>query len=158
MYSGSILETSEEEWNKVINTILMSIFLVSKYAVPEMIKSGGGSIINAGSVLPLVAIANNAVYCTSKAVIYQLTRCMAIDLASHNIRVNCICLGQVSTPLYNSLMEKHPDLLQRDLNMIPLGRIAKPEEVASVVLYLASDESSYVTGTVLAVDGGWTAQ
>lgn len=144
---GTVVENHERNWDKIIRTNLKGVFLCSKYAVPEMQKTGGGVIINMGSILGTVGEAKSPAYCASKAGVVNLTRVMAIDFAP-SIRVNCICPGHITTK------RKTPPYL---IPLIPLGRGGKPEEVASVALFLASDESSYMTGSVIVVDGGRTA-
>jgi NAD(P)-dependent dehydrogenase (short-subunit alcohol dehydrogenase family) len=157
---GSVTELSEGAWNRVIDVNLKGVFLCSKYAIPEMLRVGGGVVINIASVLGLVGGSGEAAYCTSKGGVVALTRAMALDFARQNIRVNCICPGSISTPMFDRVMATTGDYegaLARNSEKIPLRRIAKPEEIASMALYLASDESSYATGSIFTVDGGWTA-
>jgi NAD(P)-dependent dehydrogenase (short-subunit alcohol dehydrogenase family) len=153
----SVIETSEEEWASSINVMLTGTYLMSRFVIPEMAKGGGGSIINNSSIYGLIGGKGVAAYCAAKGGVTNLTRAMAIDHASQNIRVNCICPGSVETPLLRQEMEEcggvdrmRPVFAAQH----PLNRIASPEEVANAVLFLASDESSYVTGVALSVDGG----
>jgi len=148
---GSVVDTSEEDWDRVITTNLKGIFLVSKYAIPHMMKNGGGSIINTSSVAGMRSHAMSA-YSTSKAGVITLTRCMATDFARYGIRVNCIVPGFIDTPMVAPITdEKRRKALTA---IIPLGRMGLAQDIAYGVLYLASDEASYVTGTTLVIDGG----
>lgn len=148
------VDTTEEEWERSIGVTLKGVFLCSKYAIPEMMKAGGGSIINISSVGGLVGFASYAAYCSAKGGVIQLTKSLAIDYGRSNIRVNAICPGPIDTP---SSPETHDEKLhQWQREMTVLGRTGQPEEVAYAALFLASDESSFVTGSDLIVDGGWT--
>ncbi len=156
---GSILEITEENWDKVMSINLKGVFLCSKHSVPKMVENGGGVIINIASVLGLIGSKGEAAYCASKGGIISLTRAMALDFAPHNIRVNCICPGSVLTPTFKRVMTSLGDYeaaFQRNLDKIPLKRIAEPEEIAYAALYLASEKASYITGSVLVIDGGWS--
>ena len=148
-------EASEENFDRVISVNLKGVFLCSKYAVREMLKSGGGVIVNSASMLGLVGMPGNTAYCASKAAVIQFTKTMALEYASSNIRVNCICAGFIDTPMNEALEDKVMRWVMREL---PMGRMGEPEEVARAALYLASDDASYVTGTALMVDGGWIAK
>lgn len=156
----SLEETTEEKWHKVIDTNLTGPFLACKQAIPEMKKQGGGNIINTGSTGGLRAAGRSPAYTASKGGLVMLSRALAKALAKDNIRVNCICPGRVETGLSDAFMsypkteEERGKRLASALQSIPLGRQGKPEEIASAVLFLASDESSYVTGSALVVDGG----
>ncbi|MBE1556306.1 SDR family NAD(P)-dependent oxidoreductase [Sporosarcina limicola] len=157
----NIVEHSEEEWDLVINVSLKSVFLLSKYAIPVMVKNGGGSIINTGSGWGLKGGDNAASYCAAKAGVVNVTKAMAIDHGKDNIRVNCISPGDTDTPLLRGEAEQ----LKLDTEQFlkssgvdrPLRRIGTPEDIAKGVLFLASDLSSWVTGTSLVVDGGGLA-
>ena len=152
----------EEVWDKVIDVNLKGTYMVSWHAVPEMAKSGGGSIINLSSIMGLVGYPVGMgggfnPYNPSKGGVLQFTRNLAIDSASKNVRVNCICPGYVETNL-TSALTKDAEALSRLETLHPIGRLGQPEEIAYAALYLASDESGFVTGTPLVVDGGYTAQ
>ena len=154
--------TAEELWDKVIDVNLKGTFLVSWAAYPEMVKAGGGSIINLSSIIGLVGhqvgfgSAFNP-YAASKGGVIQFTRNLAVHVAGDKVRVNAICPGYTVTSLTETLTS-NPETMARLESMHPMGRLGQPEEMAAAALYLASDESSYVTGTYLAVDGGYTAQ
>lgn len=152
----------EEVWDKVIDVNLKGTYMVSWHAMPEMAKSGGGSIINLSSIMGLVGYPVGMgggfnPYNPSKGGVLQFTRNLAIDSASKNVRVNCICPGYVETDL-TSALTKDAEALSHLETLHPIGRLGQPEEIAYAALYLASDESGFVTGTPLVVDGGYTAQ
>ncbi len=158
--AGSIIDITEENWDKVIDINLKGVFLCSKYCIPKIVKLGGGVIINIASVLGLIGSKGEAAYCASKGGIISLTKAMALDFASQNIRVNCICPGSVLTPTFKRVMTasgNYERSFARNLEKIPLRRVAEPEEIAQAALYLASDKSSYITGSTLVIDGGWTS-
>lgn len=152
----------EQIWDRVIAVNLKGTYLPTWFAVPEMKRTGGGSIVNLSSIIGLVAYnAERGLpfdpYPASKGAIIQFTRNLAVGCARDNIRVNCICPGYVWSPLTEPLT-KERDSLEDLEKRHPMGRLAYPEDIAHAALYLASDEASYVTGTTLAVDGGYTAQ
>jgi NAD(P)-dependent dehydrogenase (short-subunit alcohol dehydrogenase family) len=152
--------TSDGDWHRVIETNLTGAFFVSRAALPWLRKAGGGSIINIGSALGLVARKQRAAYCASKFGMTGLTKAMAIDHAHEKIRVNCICPTIVETELGMQSIASLPDPeaeRRRRSSEIPLGRMGKPEDVAHMAVYLASDEAEWVTGAALPLDGGFTA-
>jgi NAD(P)-dependent dehydrogenase (short-subunit alcohol dehydrogenase family) len=152
--------TSDEDWQTVITANLTGTFLVSRAALPMLRRVGGGSIINIGSVLGLVARKERAAYCAAKAGVSGLTRAMAIDHAKDKIRVNCICPTIVGTELGMQSIRQAPNAeaeIQRRIAEIPIGRMGTPEDVALMAVYLASDEASWVTGASFPLDGGVTA-
>ncbi|MBO3803017.1 MAG: SDR family oxidoreductase [Candidatus Brockarchaeota archaeon] len=157
---ASVVDTSEEEWDRVMATNVKSVFLLSKCAIPIMAKAGGGVIINTASGWGIVGGRNAASYCASKGAVVLLTKAMALDHGEQNIRVNCICPGDTDTPMLRNearqLGISEEQFLSESARR-PLRRIGKPEEIAEAVLFLASDASSYVTGTALVVDGGGLA-
>ncbi len=153
-------ETSDAEWDRIIDVNVKGTFLVSRAALPELRKTGGGSIINIGSILSLVGMKKRAAYCAAKGGVLLLTRAMALDHAHERIRFNCICPGLVETELIRGLFTGTPEreaLLRQRIEQIPLGRVGQPEDVARLAVFLASEESSWITGAALSVDGGFTA-
>ena len=156
--SGSVIETDEASWDRMFAVHVRGAYLCSKYALPAMIEGGrGGVVINVSSVAGLIGLPCMAAYCAAKGAIISLTRAMAIDYAPHGIRVNCIAPGTTTTPLGQRLIENDtPERLAQRLSRYPLGRFGQPEEIARSVLFLASDDSSYATGTCLVMDGGLT--
>ena len=160
---GDVLETSEEVWDQILVSNLKSVFLCSRAVLPGMIERGRGSIVNTGSVWGLAAGSHAAAYCASKGGILSLTRSMAVDYAKHRIRVNAICPGGVDTPMLDRYADALPNVSPAAARTIlemthPLGRLADPIEIARAALYLASDDSSFVTGSNLVVDGGFLAR
>jgi NAD(P)-dependent dehydrogenase (short-subunit alcohol dehydrogenase family) len=156
-----ITETTEGEWDRVMSVNLKGVFLCAKAAINVMRRRGGGVIVNVASELGLVGGADVAAYCASKGGIVQLTKAMAIDHACDNIRVNCVCPGPVATPLLDSIIRQASDPAAERRHIeesSPLKRIGRPEQIASVIAFLASDDASHMTGAIVAVDGGWTAR
>jgi len=157
----NVVATTEEELHRIINTNLIGEFLCLKFVIPHMIEQGGGSIINMGSVGGYVGYPDSAAYTASKGGVISLTRSTALDFAQHKIRVNCICPSIVLTPLVEGYISgsKEPEKVRETfMTMQPIGRIAEAEEVAKVVLFLASEEASYITGAIIPIDGGYTAK
>ena len=157
---GTVVTTSEEVWDRTMDINVKGVYLASKFAIPYMAKHGGGYVINNSSVLGMVGMENCMAYNASKGAIRQITRSMALDHAADNIRVNSICPGYIKTKMDVEFMGNPPDAEEQldkiAADMIPLVRRAEPEEVAQSVLFLASDESKYMTGSDLVIDGGWT--
>ncbi len=152
--------TSDEDWNRLIATNLTGTFLVSRAALVHLRAAGGGAIVNIGSILGIVARKDRAAYCAAKAGVTGLTKAMALDQAHENIRVNCVCPSLIETELGLLSIRQAPDPeaeRQKRTAGIPLGRLGQPEDVAQMALYLASDESAWVTGAALPLDGGLTA-
>ncbi len=158
---GTLDQTSEEDWDRLQAVNLKGVFLGMKYAIPAMIASGGGSIVNMASILGLVGDPDLAAYCAMKGGVIALTKAAALGYGPAGIRVNCICPGDVDTPMVQDYMNKSPDPegLRREISSkYALRRIAAPREVAEAALYLASDASSFITGDALIIDGGLTSK
>ena len=152
-----VVEVEESDWDTVMDTNLKGIFLVAQSVGQEMIRQKKGKIINIASIAAAVGLPNLAAYCASKGGIAQLTKVMALEWAEHNIQVNAVAPAYILTPMTQGLLE-NPERLNWILGMTPMGRLGTMEEVAGPVMFLASDWSNYITGTVLMVDGGWTAR
>jgi NAD(P)-dependent dehydrogenase (short-subunit alcohol dehydrogenase family) len=150
---GSVVELSVEDWDHVMGVNVRSVFLGGKYAVPAMLERGGGSIINTASISGLHGDGGAVVYAASKAAVINLTRAMATDHSADGIRVNAICPGTIETPPVKRMMSD-PAVLKVNIDAHSIGRLGQPEEIANAALWLASDESSFVTGEHLVVDGG----
>ncbi|MDQ6893851.1 MAG: glucose 1-dehydrogenase [Acidobacteriota bacterium] len=154
---GSVVDTDEETWDLVLRVNLKGVFFGCKYAIPAMLRAGGGSIINTASFVALMGAATPQIaYTASKGGVLSMTREIAVEFARKGIRANALCPGPVDTPLLEELMSD-PARKARRLVHIPPGRLAKPTEIAQAALFLASDESSYVNGATFTVDGGITA-
>ncbi len=159
-FPNTVPDCSEEEWDLTIDVNLKGTFLMSKYALPGMIARGNGVIINNGSGWGLVGGNEAASYCASKGGVVLLTKAMAVDHGRQGIRVNCICPGDVDTPMLRGDAVQRGqtwDEYMKTATSRPIARIGQPEEIARAALFLASDDSTYVTGAILAVDGGGTA-
>jgi NAD(P)-dependent dehydrogenase (short-subunit alcohol dehydrogenase family) len=155
-----IVELTEDEWDLAVDVTLKGIYLLSREVVPHMIRSGGGSIINIGSGWSLKGGPRAASYCAAKGGAVNLTRAMAIDHGKHNIRVNCVCPGDVDTPMLQSecaQLGEDREAFMREAAKRPLERVGTPDDIANAVLFLASPMSSWITGTALVVDGGGLA-
>jgi len=152
-----VTETTEEEWERILGLNLKGTFLGVKHALPMMVEGHGGSIINHASALGLVSFPNTPAYAASKGGIIAFTRQVAVDYARDNIRVNSLCTGPTLTARLRRYAETGLMRTETVLKDIPMGRYALPEEIAAAVLFLASDEASYITGTALVIDGGLTA-
>ena len=159
--SVSTIETiSEQDWDRVIETNLKGPFLMSRAALPAFRRAGGGAIVNIGSVLGLIAMKDRAAYCASKGGLTLLTKAIALDHAHENIRANCICPAIVDTELVKGLFNDSPEgqkARAARVATLPAGRFGKPEDVAEMAVFLASDESAWITGTAMPVDGGLSA-
>ena len=151
---------TEADWDRVMAANVKGPFLMCRAALPAMRRAGGGSVINVGSVLGIVAIRDRAAYCASKGAVTMLTKAMALDHAQDNIRVNCLCPSIVESDITRNLFaetEAGGQARESRLASIPLGRFGKPADIAGLAVFLASEESSWMTGTVIPVDGGVTA-
>jgi NAD(P)-dependent dehydrogenase (short-subunit alcohol dehydrogenase family) len=151
----SILTTGVEAWQRVQDVNLKSVYLCCKYAIPYMQQRGGGSIINVASFVAIMGSATSQIsYTASKGGVLSMSRELGVQFARENIRVNALCPGPVNTPLLQELFAKDPERAARRLVHVPMGRFAEPEEMASAVLFLASDDSSFMTASTFLVDGG----
>jgi 2-keto-3-deoxy-L-fuconate dehydrogenase len=160
---GNVEETAEEDFERLHRVNVSGVFHGCKHAVAIMSRQGGGNIINIGSVAGLVAIDRRFAYSSTKGAVIAMTRQLAIDYVSQKIRVNCICPGTVYTPFVESYLRKyHANELEETKAKLdarqPMGRMGKPLEIAQMAVYLASDESEFVTGSILTIDGGLTAR
>ena len=158
--AGTIEETTEADWDRMMDTNLKGVFLLSKHALPALRRTDSGAIVNIGSVLGLVGMKRRAAYATSKGGLLLLTKAMALDHAADKIRVNCICPSLVETPMGRESLERAGNAeaeLARRIAQIPLGRAGTPEDVARLALFLASDDAGWITGAAIALDGGFTA-
>lgn len=158
---GTAESMTEEDWDKVMAINVKGVWLGCKYALPQMKKQGGGVIVNTASGAALIGTRENVAYCASKGAVLQITRQVALDYAAHGVRVNAVAPGVVDTPLMAPVWHTMGDVEAAKETVgsrHPMGRLAQPEEIAKAVLFLASDESSFSTGSCLVVDGGYTAQ
>lgn len=157
---GTVVTMEEDEWERLIDVNLKSVFLCSKYAIPEMVKRGGGSVINLASTISVVGIKDRAGYVAAKGGVAALTRAMALDHALDRIRVNSIAPGVIASSYFDKMFEEVPDpvAFKRALEArSPINRMGEPIEIATMALWLASDEASFATGAMFTVDGGYTA-
>ena len=152
---GSVLETSLEAWERVQNVNLRSVFLCCKHGIPHLLEGGGGSVINTASFVAVMGAATSQIsYTASKGAVLSLSRELGVQFARQGVRVNALCPGPVNTPLLQELFAKDPEKAARRLVHLPMGRFAEAREIAQAALFLASDESSYVTASTFLVDGG----
>jgi len=150
-------ETALDTWEDVFAVNARGTFLCCKHAIPAMVARGGGSIVNMGSVAGLVGLRNRAAYCASKGAVIALTRALAIDHVADGVRVNAVCPGTVDSPWVRRLVDDAGESLDALRARQPMGRLGAPDEIAAAVLYLASDDAGFVTGTAFVIDGGLTA-
>jgi NAD(P)-dependent dehydrogenase (short-subunit alcohol dehydrogenase family) len=152
---GSVLDTSLEAWQRVQDVNLKSVFLCCKHGIPHLLEGGGGSVINTASFVAVLGAATSQIsYTASKGGVLALTRELGVEFGRRGVRVNALCPGPVNTPLLQELYAKDPEQAARRLVHLPMGRFAEPVELANAVVFLASDESSYVTAATFLVDGG----
>ena len=159
--AGSVVETDEQAWDDLMSVNVRGVFLCAKHAIPAMKANGGGVIVNTASTVAAIGIPNRAAYCASKGAVAALTRAIAIDHVKDGIRCNAVAPGTIDTPYFSEILRRMPDAaaVRRGLEQRQLmGRLGTPEEIAAGILFLASDESRFATGSILTLDGGWTAQ
>lgn len=148
-------EISMDEWNKVISVNQIGIFLLNKYVINEMLKSGKGAVVNTSSMYGLVGSTTSFAYSASKGAINQMTRSLALTYARDNIRVNAIAPGYVDTPILSMVPDNIKEAMENEL---PIGRLGKDTEIANLICYLLSDDASFITGAIIPIDGGFTAK
>lgn len=157
---GTITTTDGVDFDRIMQVNVRGVFNVTKVFIEDMIKRKYGVIINIASIAGIVGVRERFAYCVSKSAVVGLTKSIAVDFAKDGIRANCICPGRVETPFVLERLKEYPDPQKAYQEMVStqlLGRMGKPEEIAAAALYLASDESAFVTGTALLIDGGWSA-
>ena len=157
--SGNILTTNNNDWDEIIKVNLTGTYLVTKHCLENLINSKNGSIVNIASVAGIVAVKDRFAYCTSKGGVISLTKSIALDFVKDNIRANAICPGTINTPWVERITQdyENPDEARELMRQRqPLGRLGEPEEIALAAIYLGSDESKFITGTTLVIDGGLT--
>jgi len=155
---GSVLETSLESWQRVQDVNLRSVFLCCKYGIPHLLEAGGGSVINVASFVAVMGAAvSQGSYTASKGAVLSLSRELGVEFADRGVRVNALCPGPVNTPLLKELFARDPERAAKRLVHVPMGRFGEPEEIAKAALFLASDDSTFVTASTFLVDGGLSA-
>ncbi len=160
LHIGTAEQITEAQWDETFNINVRGLWLLSRSVLPSMRKAGGGSIVNVASVLGINAARNRAAYAASKGAVVLLTKSMAIDYGAENIRVNAVCPSFIETDLTAEVLRRAPDpaaVRRERIGVHPLGRLGKPEDIAGLAVYLASDQSAWVTGAALPVDGGYLA-
>ena len=154
---GSLLDTKDEAWQKILDVNIKGVFQLTKTVLPKMLEQKSGSIVNISSILSTIGIAGTLAYSVSKGALDQFNRVIAMEHAKDGIRSNCVCPGMIETDMTEEL-RNDKSVITDILSSYPIGRFGSPQEVANACLFLASDEASFITGTVLPVDGGYTAQ
>ena len=155
---ATVLETSEEQWDRVLGINLKGMYLTSRALLPQMIDNGGGVIVNTASIAGMVAGGGGAAYTAAKHGVIGLTRQLAFDFGSKGVRANAICPGAVETGMTHDLFEAGEADVMESVNSVPAGRYAQPEEIANLALFLAGDESDFIHGAAFVIDGGWTVR
>jgi NAD(P)-dependent dehydrogenase (short-subunit alcohol dehydrogenase family) len=154
---GAYLERSEAFYDNIMDVNVKGVWLSMKYEIPEIIKAGGGAIVNNASIAGLIGAGGVAIYVASKHAVVGLTKSAALEFAKSNIRVNVVCPGAIETAMFERFAGNKPEFRERMLDMHPLGRAGRPEEIADAVVWLCSEKASFVTGVSLPLDGGYTA-
>ena len=155
---STLADCTEEEWNRVINTNLKGVWLCMKYEIPAMLEQSKGAIVNTSSVGGLTGGSLNSIYSAAKHGVIGLTKSAALEYSAAGIRVNAVCPGMTRTPFVNALTGGNEEIESAIIDMHPIGRMAEPMEIAEAVVWLCSEEASFITGHTLSVDGGWVAQ
>jgi NAD(P)-dependent dehydrogenase (short-subunit alcohol dehydrogenase family) len=162
IFVKQVIDSTEDEWNALMNVNLKGVFLGSKYAARHMMERKSGSIINTASIYGMIGASHYAPYCATKAGVIGFTKALALELAPYKVRVNCVCPGVIMTPMFEGELQAWSKIQPGDNRKIfeaqhPIGRFGEPSDVAKAVLFLASEDSPWVTGSALVVDGGYTA-
>ncbi len=157
-YGEKLHESTEEDWDRLMSVNLKGVFLCMKHELRQMLKQGSGAIVNTASAVGRAGTANSVTYPAAKHGVVGLTRCAALQYARSGIRINAVCPGLVETPITQRMRGMEPGFDEKRAAFGPMGRICKPEEIAQAVVWLASDQASYVTATSMLVDGGWVAE
>lgn len=162
LVEGTVEDVSEEQWDRIMAVNVKGVFLMAKEVIPVMLRQGGGVVVNNASCSGLVGDRGAIAYNTSKGAVVIMTKCLALDYALKNVRVNCICPGEIETPMFlQEVSTRGMDVEEYRKEVAayhPIGRLGRPKEVADTVLFLASDDASFITGAAVSVDGGYTAQ
>ena len=162
LVEGTIDKVSEADWDRIMAVNVKGVYLMSREIIPVMLRQGSGSIVNNASCSGLVGDRSAIAYNTSKGAVVLMTKCLALDYAEKNIRANCVCPGEIETPMFLQEVAARKTTVDEHRKELceyhPIGRLGRPSEVAKAVLFLASDDASFVTGTALSVDGGYTCQ
>ena len=156
--SQTIVDTTEENWDRIISINLTGVWLCMKYEIPAMLKTGGGAIVNTASDAGLIGVKRTGAYVASKHGVVGLTKTAALEYAKTGIRVNAVCPGPIDTPMLQKGMDRFPQVIEKMIKAQPNGRLGKPEEIAEAAVWLCSDAASFVTGLAMPVDGGYIAQ
>lgn len=153
-----LVEQTEETFDQVMDINVKGVWLCMKHQIPQMLKNGGGAIVNMSSVAGIVGTPGLPIYIASKHAVLGLTKAVALEYAKEGIRINAVCPGVIETDLFNRAVADNPEVIERLIAMHPIGRVGKPEEIAEAVIWLCSDKASFVTGQSLPLDGGYVAQ